>query len=87
MKTLFKLGLLIIATSLLTSCSEPVLEKHEYTIIDTVDVSRNGFNKILSYDVYIKLKQDSSIHYGEITPDGDLVRVNIKSLDPKIFEK
>lgn len=78
---------LIALVSLLGSCSNPVLEKHEYTIVDTVDVSRNGFNQILGYDVYVKLKQDSSIHYGTITPDGDLVRVDIRSLNPRIFEK
>lgn len=78
---------LIALVSLLGSCSEPVLEKHEYTIVDTVDVNRNGFSQILSYDVYVKLKQDSSFHYGRITPDGDLVDISIRSLNPRVFEK
>ena len=74
-KFLYILGLIVF-----TSCSEAVLEKNEYNIIDTLEVNKNGFNKVLTYDVVVKVKEDSSLHYGSITPDGMLVEINFKKI-------
>ena len=66
----------------LSSCvSEPVLNKGEYTVIDTIKISRNGFNHILGYDVIIKI--DSSLHYGELNSDGNLIMVNPRKIKYK----
>jgi hypothetical protein len=74
-KFLYILGFIVF-----TSCSEAVLEKNEYDIIDTTEVSRNGFNSVLSYDVVVRVKEDSSLHYGSITPNGMLVKINFKKI-------
>ncbi len=74
-KILFILGIVVFA-----SCSQPVLEKHEYVLIDTLEVGRNGFGRILSYDVVIRIKEDSSLHYGSITTDGELTDVKIRPI-------
>ena len=68
----------------LSSCvSEPVsvLNKGEYTVIDTINISRNGFNHILGYDVVIKI--DSSLHYGELNSNGNLIMVNPRKIKYK----
>ena len=66
--------------STLIGCSEPVLEPKEYIVVDTVETNRNGFNQILTYNVVVKVKEDSSLHYGEITPDGMLVDLTFKKI-------
>jgi hypothetical protein len=35
---------------------------------------------ILSYDVVVMVKEDSSFHYGRVTNDGILVDINIKKV-------
>ncbi len=79
--------LLIITTLLIgiTSCSESILDSHEYTITDTTHVSENAFGSILSYDIILLNHYDSSYHAGNITPTGKLVDYNprpIKTLNP-----
>jgi hypothetical protein len=61
--------LCILGLIVFTSCSEAVLEPKEYIVVDTVETNRNGFNQILSYNVVVKVKEDSSLHYGKITND------------------
>jgi hypothetical protein len=72
--------LCILGLIVFTSCSEAVLEPKEYIVVDTVETNRNGFNQILTYNVVVKVKEDSSLHYGEITPDGILVEINFKKI-------
>jgi hypothetical protein len=74
--------LLVIALCALCSCSEPVLDKGEYVIVDTLNVSRNGFGKILEYEVIVEI--DSSYHYGTINVAGELTYVNIKKIKKEI---
>ena len=65
---------------------EPELYENEYEIIDTLDVSESGLGKILGYDVIIKIKRDSTYHYGYIEKDGKLKRVNVRSIDTDKFK-
>ena len=74
---------MILSAMLLGSCVEPVLQPNEYTVVDTLNVSRNGFNTILGYDVIIRLKQDSTVHYSHISKDGTLTQVSILPLKPE----
>ena len=75
------LGLLLVLT--LTSCvdNRAVLGKNEYKVIDTTYVSKNGFGKILGYDVIIEI--DSSYYAGSLNPDKELIRVNPRKLKYK----
>ena len=68
----------IVAMLLLMSCTEPVLNKNEYKIIDTLSIGKNGFNAILDYSVIIKY--DSSFYYGRITPKGELTYINPRKI-------
>lgn len=61
-------------------CVEPVLQKDEFTVVDTVEVNRNGFNQILSYKVVIKVHEDSSLHYGVINLSGMLTDITFKKI-------
>ncbi len=61
-------------------CVETVLNSNEYVIVDTLEDNRNGFGRILSYDVVVMVKEDSSFHYGRLTNDGILVDINIKKV-------
>jgi hypothetical protein len=72
--------LCILGLIVFTSCSEAVLEPKEYIVVDTVETNRNGFNQILSYNVVVKVKEDSSLHYGKITNDGILVDITFKKI-------
>jgi hypothetical protein len=74
-KFLYILGLIVF-----TSCSEAILEKNEYVVIDTIESNKNGFNKVLSYDVVVRVEEDSSLHYGKITLNGKLVEINFKKI-------
>ena len=74
--------LLVIALCALCSCSEPVLDKGEYVIVDTLNVSRNGFGYALEYEVIVEI--DSSYHYGTINGDGELTNINIKKIKKEI---
>ena len=62
-----------------SSCIQPVLEKNEYLIVDTLHVSYNGFGQILGYHVIVKYQD--RFHYGWINPEGELTQVNIKSIE------
>jgi hypothetical protein len=68
--------LLVIALCALCSCTQPVLDRGEYVIVDTINVARNGFGAVLGYDVVIEF--DSSYHYGYINKSGELTDVNIR---------
>jgi hypothetical protein len=61
-------------------CTEPVLNSSEYVIVDTLEDNRNGFGVILSYDVVVMVKEDSSFHYGRLTNDGMLADIKIKKV-------
>jgi hypothetical protein len=76
MKRIFLLLTIIIG---FTSCYQPVLKKNEYIIVDTLNISRNGFGSVLGYDVIIEF--NGNLHYGWIEPDGTLTRVNIKPIN------
>jgi hypothetical protein len=79
-----KIILTLIVISLLASCSNgSILKRNEYTITDTMSISRNGFGKVLVYDVIILNHYDSMYHAGEITPDGRLVEYNAKPIKLK----
>jgi hypothetical protein len=71
--------IILLSLGFLTSCTKPILEKNEYQIIDTLYVSRNGFNQIIGYDVIVKF--DSSNHYGRITNDGVLTYMNPRKIE------
>jgi hypothetical protein len=60
-------------------CTEPVLSPDEYTIVDTIKENRNSFNVVLSYDVVVMVKEDSSFHYGR-QYDGMLVDITFKKI-------
>ena len=70
--------LMAITMLFISSCTEPVLKKNEYKIIDTLYINRNGINSIMSYDVIIKY--DSSFYYGNINKKGELLCMNIHKL-------
>jgi hypothetical protein len=61
-------------------CVEPVLNSGEYVVVDTLEDNRNSFGRILSHDVVVMVKEDSSFHYGRLTNDGILVDINIKKV-------
>lgn len=70
-----KLLLILSVALLLQACSStPVLNKNEYVVVDTLDVSRDGFGKIMCYNVIISI--DSVYHYGMIDNDGVLTYVS-----------
>jgi hypothetical protein len=76
--------ILIIAVLAIFACScasEPVLNKNEYVVIDTLNTCRNGFNHVLGYDVIIEF--DSAYHYGFITGYGKLVEINPRKIELK----
>lgn len=75
--------LVLIGVLLLSSCVDtiPVLNKNEYKITDTTDISQNGFNMILGYEVIIEI--DSSFYSGRLNSNGDLVEVNPRKLKLK----
>jgi hypothetical protein len=72
--------LCILGLIFFTSCSEAVLEKNEYVVIDTIESNKNGFNQVLTYDVVVRVEEDSSLHYGSIRPDGKLVEINFRKI-------
>jgi hypothetical protein len=80
-----KIILTLTAITLLVSCSNnnSILNRNKYTIIDTTSICRNGFGKVLVYDVIILNHYDSMYHAGEITPDGRLVEYNAKPIKLK----
>ena len=81
-----KLLLIIIAITLLSSCAdEPILKESEYQIVDTLNVSKNGFGTILGYKVIIRFNHDSTLHYGFIIKGYGLREVEIKPIDLKKY--
>lgn len=61
-------------------CSEPVLEPNEYIVIDTIDINKNGFGKVLTYDVVVKYHDDTTFHFGELNTHGDLISIKFKKI-------
>lgn len=70
--------LLILLSLFIISCSDPILYKDEYTIVDTIYVSKNGFNMILGYEVIVEI--DSLYHFGYINNKGELIEVNPRKI-------
>ena len=60
-------------------CVQPALSPDEYSVIDTIEVNRNGYGQTLSYTVVVMVKEDSSLHYGRLY-DGMLVDVTFKKI-------
>lgn len=87
MKTKIKIITIMLFAMLFLSCrSTPsVIDKKEYKIIDTLNVSRNGFGSILGYDIVIKL-QDSTLHYASMNTSNNITYVNVISIK-KLKEK
>jgi hypothetical protein len=74
-----KLFLLLVALTLVGCYQEtPLLGKKEYKVIDTTNVSKNGFGSTLGYDVIIEI--DSSYYAGQLDSYGNLVRINPRKL-------
>ena len=71
-----KLLAILLLSTMLSSCVKPMMDKSQYTIIDTTDISINGFGVILGYDVLIKI--DSTTFSGYISSDGELIEINRK---------
>jgi len=71
--------LLFAALLVCISCTHPVLNTNEYVVVDTVHVSRNGFNMILGYQVIID--HDSAYYFGWMNPRGELTQ-----MEPRKFE-
>jgi len=62
------LSLLLITS--LTSCVDSVLNKNQYTIIDTVSINKNNVGVIQSYNVIVKFENGfyvSHLYRGELT--------------------
>jgi hypothetical protein len=70
--------LLFVLSIIVSSCTgtDPLLTRDEYTVTDTLDVSKNGFGQVLGYDVIIFNHYDSVHHYGWLTSTGKLVELN-----------
>jgi hypothetical protein len=71
MKILILVTLLAITT---VSCVQPVLNKDQYIIIDTVEANTNNFGAITSYDVIVKF--ESNFYIGHLY-DGELMEINL----------
>ena len=79
------LSLIVLIGILIISCTrEPILNKNEYKIVDTISTTRNGFDMILGYDVIVKY--DSAFYYGFISPVGNLTFMNHRKIDIKRFK-
>ena len=76
--SLVALILLLVLSIIVSSCTwtDPILTRDEYTVTDTLDVSKNGFGQVLGYDVIIFNHYDSAHHYGWITSSGNLTEFN-----------
>jgi hypothetical protein len=77
--------LLLIIVLLLLSCekSVPLLNQNEYVVVDTVNVGRNGFGRVLYYSVVIKIEDD--YYYAELNDNKDITSVNPRKI--KYFKK
>jgi hypothetical protein len=77
--------LLLIIVLLLLSCekSVPLLNRNEYVVVDTVNVGRNGFGRVLYYSVVIKIEDD--YYYAELNDNKDITSVNPRKI--KYFKK
>jgi len=72
--SLVPLILLFLLLVIISSCTspDPILTRDEYTVTDTLNVPKNGFGKVLGYDVIIFDHYDSTHHYGWINSSGKL---------------
>jgi hypothetical protein len=77
-----KIILTLTVVTLLVSCidTNPILTRKEYTIVDTTYVGRNGFGRVLHYDVILLNRYDSMYHAGTITPEGKLTIYNARPI-------
>lgn len=77
MKKLF----ILLALIGLMSCQsgETLLPKNEYTVVDTLRASRNGFNYVFGYDVIIEY--DGDLYYAFENADGRLTKMNPRKLN------
>ena len=66
------------------SCIKPVLNKDQYTIVDTVKVNTNNFGAIISYDVIIKFEDNfyiGHLYHNEITQINKIDTLKLKLLN------
>lgn len=70
--------LFLILMFLFIQCSESyiVMDKKDFVVVDTLHIAKNGFGYILSFDVLVMFKHDSTIHFGEMNKSGNLNSVN-----------
>ena len=73
-----KLILAILALILIYSCVRPVLNKNEYTVIDTLKVNYSNFGRVVGADVIIKC--ENTYHFGVLNENGLLLEMNVKNL-------
>ena len=76
--------LLLLTLIMLTGCfleTPPLLNKNEYKVIDTTQVSRNGFGNVLGYDVIIEI--DSFYYAASLNSDKELKYINPRKLNLK----
>jgi len=72
MKKLILIGILFLC---LSSCKPiPILDKEEFTVVEILHITRNGFNDILGYDVIIRYNNE--YHAGKINTDSQLIYYN-----------
>ncbi len=76
--SLIPLILLFLLLVIISSCTlpDPIMTRDEYTVTDTLKVSKNGFGRVLGYDVIIFNHYDSAHHYGWISESGELREFN-----------
>ena len=62
--------ILILLSTTMISCVQPVLNKNQYTIIDTLEVNKSNFELIISYDVIVKFEDNfyiGCLYHSELT--------------------
>lgn len=73
--------ILLLALFGLMSCQsgETVLPKSEYVIVDTLDISKNGYGYLVGYEVIIEY--DGDLYYAFENADGRLTSMNHRKLN------
>ena len=72
--------LILLLSISIFGCTSAILKPNEYKVIDTLDISKNGFGMICGYETIVKVNSDSSLHYAYIDKNGDLTSINFKRI-------